>query len=150
MASMKHAFGFPVGFSDHTPGIAVAVAAAALGACVVEKHFTLDRGMPGPDHRASLEPDGLSEMVRGIRIAESALGDGLKRMAPGEAATAAVARKSLVAACDIPAGTVLGPGHVAVKRPGTGIPPRDLERLLGRKALVGVRAGTLFDWGMIG
>jgi N-acetylneuraminate synthase len=150
MASMRSSFGFPVGFSDHTPGIAAAIAAAALGACVVEKHFTLDREMPGPDHRASLEPKELIEMVRGIRIAESALGDGGKHPGVGEAATAAVARKSLVAACDISAGTVLGAEHIAVKRPGTGISPGMRVRLLGRKTKVSVPAGTLFDWEMLG
>ena len=150
MASMRSSFGFPVGFSDHTPGMAAAIAAAALGACVVEKHFTLDREMPGPDHRASLEPEELAGMVRGIRVAESALGDGEKRPGAGEAATARAARKSLVAACDISAGTVLGPEHIAVKRPGTGISPGMRMRLLGRKTKVSVPAGTLFDWEMLG
>ena len=150
MVSMRIAFGFPVGFSDHTPGIAVAIAAAALGACVVEKHFTLDREMPGPDHRASLEPEEFGEMVRGIRIVESALGDGEKRPGVGEAATARVARKSLVAACDIPSGTVLGSEHIAIKRPGTGIPPGKRGLLLGRKMRVAVPSGTLFDWEMLG
>ncbi|RJP24841.1 MAG: N-acetylneuraminate synthase [Deltaproteobacteria bacterium] len=150
MASMRAAFGFPVGFSDHTPGIAVAVAAAALGACVLEKHFTLDRAMPGPDHRASIEPKELAEMVRGIRIAESALGDGEKRPAAGEGAVASMARKSLVAACDIPAGTLLGPEHIAAMRPGTGISPALRERLLGRRVRVAVPSGTPLDWEMLG
>ena len=150
IASMRSSFGFPVGFSDHTPGIAAAITATALGACVVEKHFTLDREMPGPDHRASLEPVELAEMVRGIRVAESALGDGEKRPGAGEAATALAARKSLVAACDISAGTVLGPEHIAAKRPGTGIPPGMRERLLGRKMRVAVPSGTLFEWEMLG
>jgi N,N'-diacetyllegionaminate synthase len=150
MASMRSSFGFPVGFSDHTPGIAVAIAAASLGACVVEKHFTLDREMPGPDHRASLEPEELAEMVRGIRVVGSALGDGEKRPKAGEAATARAARKSLVAACDISSGTVLGSEHIAIKRPGTGIPPGKRELLLGRKTKVAVPAGTLFDWEMLG
>jgi len=142
-------FGFPVGFSDHTPGIVAAITAAALGACVVEKHFTLDRKMSGPDHRASLEPEELAEMVRGIRIAETALGDGLKRPGAGEAAIARVARKSLMAACDISAGTVLGPEHLAAMRPDTGIPPSMRGRLLGRKTKVAVPVGTLFDWEML-
>ena len=150
MASMRSSFGFPVGFSDHTIGIAAAITAAALGACVVEKHFTLDREMPGPDHRASLEPEELAEMVRGIRVAESALGDGEKRPGAGEAATARAARKSLVAACDISAGTVLGPEHIAVKRPGTGMSPGMRARLLGRKMRVAVSSGSLFDWEMLG
>jgi len=149
MASMRSLFGFPVGFSDHTPGIVAAITAAALGACVVEKHFTLDRKMSGPDHRASLEPEELAEMVRGIRIAETALGDGLKRPGAGEAAIARVARKSLMAACDISAGTVLGPEHLAAMRPDTGIPPSMRGRLLGRKTKVAVPVGTLFDWEML-
>jgi len=150
MASMRSLFGFPVGFSDHTPGIAAAITAAALGACVVEKHFTLDREMPGPDHRASLEPAELAEMVRGIRVAESALGDGEQRPGAGEAATARGVRQRLAAACYISAGTVLGPEHLAAKRPGTGIPPVMRVRLLGRKTKVAIPAGTLFDWGMLG
>ena len=149
MASIRSSFGFPVGFSDHTPGIATAITAAALGACMVEKHFTLDREMPGPDHRASLEPEELAEMVRGIRVAESALGDGEKRPGAGETATARAARKSLVAACDVPAGTVLGPEHIVIRRPGTGISPGMRVRLLGRKMRVAVPSGTLFDWEML-
>lgn len=150
MASMRASFGFPVGFSDHTPGITVSITAAALGACVVEKHFTLNREMPGPDHRASLEPAELAEMVCGIRVAESALGDGEKRPGVGEVATARAARKSLVAACDIPAGTILGPEHIAIKRPGTGISPGMRVRLLGRKMRISVPSGTLIDWEMLG
>lgn len=149
MASMRASFGFPVGFSDHTPGIATAITAAALGACVVEKHFTLDRQMPGPDHPASLEADELKEMVRGIRIAESALGDGEKRPVAREAATAAVARKSLLAACNIPQGATLRLEHITTKRPGTGISPDMREQLVGRKARVAIPAGTLLDWKML-
>lgn len=149
MASLRDAFDCPAGFSDHTPGIAVSIGAAALGASVVEKHFTLDRGLPGPDHRASLEPGELADLIRGIRAAESALGDGEKRPGAGESATAAAARKSLVAACDIPEGTLLAPEHVAARRPGTGIAPGERERLIGRRTRVAVPAGTLFDWGMV-
>jgi sialic acid synthase SpsE len=119
MASMRGLRSFH-GFSDHTPGIAVAIGAAALGACVVEKHFTLDREMPGPDHRASLEPEEFAEMVRGIRIVESALGDGDKRPGAGETANAAAAQE--------PRGGMrhyrrdgLRAEHIAIKRPGTGI-----------------------------
>ena len=149
MASMRSSFGVPVGYSDHTPGMAAAITAAALGACVVEKHFTLDREMPGPDHLTSLEPEELAKMVRGIRVAESALGDGEKRPGAGEGATARATRKSLVAACDIPAGTVLGAEHIAVKRPGTGISPGMRVSLLGRKMRVEVPSGTLFGWEML-
>jgi N,N'-diacetyllegionaminate synthase len=149
MASMRASFGCPVGFSDHTLGIAVPIAAAALGASVVEKHFTLDHHLPGADHRASLEPHELAEMVRGIRVAESALGNGDKRPGAGEAAIARAVRKSLVAACNIFPGTVLGPEHIAAKRPGTGIPPDMRSRLLGRRIRVAVPPGTLFEWEML-
>jgi N,N'-diacetyllegionaminate synthase len=133
MQTMARAFQVPVGYSDHVLGNEAAFAAAALGACVIEKHFTLDRSLPGPDHRASLEPNELSALVRGIRAVESALGDGCKRPAASETDTAAAARKSLVAARDIAAGTVLSEEMIAVKRPGTGIPPSMLERVLNRR-----------------
>lgn len=150
MDTMRHAFHVPVGYSDHSEGLVVALAAVALGAAVLEKHFTLDRNLPGPDHRASLEPAELAELVRDVRIVEQAMGHGRKEPAPSEFNTAVVARKSLVAACDIPAGTTLGPQHIIVKRPGTGISPGMQERLLGRKAKVAVSAGTLFNWEMLG
>jgi len=133
MQTMAKAFQVRVGYSDHVLGNEVAFAAVAMGACVVEKHFTLDRNLPGPDHRASLEPDELAALVQGIRMVEKALGDGCKRPAAGEADTAAAARKSLVAARDILAGTVLSLDMIAVKRPGTGLPPSMLDFVLGRK-----------------
>ena len=132
MQTMARALQTPVGYSDHVLGNEAAFAAVALGACVIEKHFTLDRTLPGPDHRASLEPNELAALVQGIRAVESALGDGRKRPAASEADTAAVARKSLVAARDISAGTVLSEELIAVKRPGTGMPPSMLERVLNR------------------
>lgn len=143
MASLSARFDVPVGFSDHTLGIEIALAAVALGACVIEKHFTLDRNMEGPDHRASLEPDELSAMVLAIRKVESALGDGDKRPAAGEGATARMARKSLVAARDIRAGEVLQADMIAVTRPGTGMPASMLERVIGRTLACDVSAGTV-------
>ena len=131
LRTLRTAFGKPVGFSDHTEGDEVALAAVALGACVIEKHFTLDRSLPGPDHRASIEPDELAAMIRGIRKVESALGVGRKRRVESEANTALVARKSLVAACDIPAGTMLTEKMVAVRRPGTGLPIAMMPRVIG-------------------
>src|SRR5262249_5120152 len=122
METMRETFNVPVGYSDHTRGVDVALAAVALGACVIEKHFTLSRHLPGPDHRASLEPDELSTLVRGIRTVEAALGHGRKEPAPSEAETAGVARRSLVAACDIAAGVTLTKDLIVVRRPGTGIP----------------------------
>ena len=149
MQTLAAAFGVPVGYSDHTLGVEVAVAAVALGACVIEKHYTLDRDLPGPDHQASLEPDELVALVHSIRTVESALGNGRKRAAASETGTAAVARKSLVAACDIPVGMVLTEDMISVKRPGTGLPPAMRPYLVGHKAVVPFRAGDLFAWDTI-
>ena len=117
---MREAFGLPVGYSDHTLGIAVAIAAAARGACVIEKHFTLDRGLPGPDHKASLEPEELRQMVSAIREVEMALGSALKAPAECEQATRAVARKCLVAARAIRRGERFTGENIAAKRAGSG------------------------------
>jgi N,N'-diacetyllegionaminate synthase len=143
MGTMAASFGTPVGYSDHVLGSEVALAAVALGACVVEKHFTLDRGLPGPDHAASAEPDELCELVRSIRLVESAMGDGRKIPARHEAGTAAVARKSLMAKADIPAGAVLTHEMVVAMRPGTGLPPAALPELLGRTSVAEIPAGTM-------
>src|SRR5215213_1956364 len=145
MQTMRSAFDVPVGFSDHTEGIDVALAAVATGACVIEKHFTLDRTLPGPDHRASLEPAELRELVRSIRRVETALGDGRKVPAPSEIEIAKVARRSLVAACDIPAGATLEREMVVMRRPGTGMSPAMLSMLLGLEAAEEISAGTLLD-----
>ncbi|MCL0053828.1 N-acetylneuraminate synthase [Dehalococcoidia bacterium] len=149
METLKAAFGAPTGYSDHTPGNEVALASVALGACVVEKHFTLDRSMPGPDHEMSLEPDELDSLIRGIRLVSSALGDGRKEPVPSEAETAAVARKSLVAAIDIPAGTILTEELIAIKRPGTGLPPAMRQQLTGRETKETVPSGTLITLEML-
>ncbi|MGE5503035.1 MAG: N-acetylneuraminate synthase [Actinomycetota bacterium] len=123
MDTLADRFGLPVGLSDHTPGITVAIAAAARGASMVEKHFTLDRSLPGPDHKASLEPAELRALVEGIRTVELALGDGIKSVRPSEARNLAVARKSLVAARPIRAGEPFDTANLAIKRPGGGISP---------------------------
>lgn len=143
MQTMATAFGIPVGYSDHTLGIEVALAAVALGACVIEKHFTLDRTLPGPDHGASLEPNELSALVKGIRTVEAALGNGRKEPAASEANTAMVARRSLVAAYDIPSGTIFTEQHISIKRPGTGLPPSMREYLVGRRTRTMIPADTL-------
>lgn len=135
MATLATAFAVPAGLSDHTPGIEVALAATALGACVIEKHFTLDRSLPGPDHKASLDPEGLRALVRGVRLVEAALGDGVKRPSPQEAATARLVRKSLVAARDIPKGTILTEDMVTAMRPANGLPPGRLCAVIGRAAV---------------
>jgi N,N'-diacetyllegionaminate synthase len=134
MDAYASAFGVAVGLSDHTPGIVVAIAAVARGAACVEKHLTLDRSLPGPDHQASLEPGEFKAMVAAIRDVERALGDGVKRPAPGELAIRSVARKSLVAARDIPAGATIGVEDIVILRPGTGLPPSALPQVVGRRA----------------
>jgi sialic acid synthase SpsE len=149
MHTMAAAFRVPVGFSDHTLGLEVSLAAAALGASIIEKHFTLDRTWPGPDHRASLEPDELAALVRGVRRVEQSLGDGRKVATPNETKTAAVVRRSLVAAQDLAAGTRLTERHIAIKRPGTGIVPSMRGYVIGRILRVDVRAGTLLELGML-
>ncbi len=149
MHTLQTAFDVPIGFSDHTLGIEIPLAAVALGAQVIEKHFTLNNDLPGPDHRASLEPEQLKDMVTGIRKVESALGDGQKRPAASEANTASVARRSLVAARDIPAGTVLSVGMIAIMRPGDGLLPAMHDCLIGRKLNIAIRAGTLFKLDML-
>ncbi len=134
MATMRTAFRVPVGYSDHSPGWTAPVVATALGASVIEKHFTTSRDRPGPDHRFALEPDELAAMVRAIRDAQAALGDGVKRMAPAEADLYVTARRSLHAARDIEPGEVLDLEAIAILRPGTGIEVRDLDHVIGRTA----------------
>ncbi|HET6974469.1 MAG TPA: N-acetylneuraminate synthase [Pyrinomonadaceae bacterium] len=143
MQTMRSAFNVPVGFSDHTEGIDVPLAAVALGACVIEKHFTLDRSLPGPDHRASLEPDELRQLVQSIRRVEVALGNGRKVPQPSEIETAKVARRSLVAATNIPAGATIEREMIVLRRPGTGLPPAEITTLLGRRARREIAAGSL-------
>jgi N-acetylneuraminate synthase/N,N'-diacetyllegionaminate synthase len=148
MLSMQSAFDVNVGYSDHTLGIEIPLAAVALGACVIEKHFTLDKNFAGPDHRASLEPHEFKAMVEGIRNVEASLGDGRKVPAASEASNAAVARRSIVASRDISAGTVITPAEITFKRPGTGLPPRMADQVVGKTARVDVKAGTLLEPGM--
>lgn len=134
MQSINAAFGVAVGYSDHTSGIEVAIAAAALGATVIEKHFTLDRNLPGPDHRASLEPEELKAMIAAIRNVEVALGDGIKRLTASEARNKPIARKSLVASRPIKTGDVFSAQNITAKRPGTGISPMRWDEVMGRRA----------------
>jgi N,N'-diacetyllegionaminate synthase len=143
MATLRAAFGRPVGYSDHTMGIEVGMAAVALGACVLEKHFTLDRSLPGPDHKASLEPHELVQLVTGVRTVESALGTGIKRATAAEKETAQAARKSLVTIAEIPAGTTLTPDLIAIKRPGTGLPPAMQPYILDRCTATTLPAGHI-------
>jgi N,N'-diacetyllegionaminate synthase len=143
METMREALQVPVGWSDHTEGISISVAAVAAGAEMLEKHFTLDRNMAGPDHAASLEPAELAEMIRTLRIVESALGAGVKDPAPSETANRTLVRRSLHAARNLEKGTVLSPTDVIALRPGNGFPPSALSRILGRRLLVPLSAGEM-------
>lgn len=134
MLTIQKAFGIKVGYSDHTSGIEVPIAAVALGAYVVEKHFTLDRTMEGPDHKASLEPGELKAMVSAIRNIEQALGDGIKRPSPSELKNIPIARKSIVAICDIKKGDLFSEKNLGAKRPGHGISPMHWDELIGQPA----------------
>lgn len=134
MATLRSAFGHPTGFSDHTAGVGAAPWAVALGACLIEKHFTLDRSMEGPDHRASIEPDGLAELVREVRRVETALGDGVKRVMPAERDNRTVMQKSLVLRRKIAREETVTAEDLACKRPGTGLPPTWWDRVAGRTA----------------
>ena len=132
--TMRQAFGLPVGYSDHTQGICIPMAAVACGARMIEKHLTLDRSLPGPDHKASIEPDMLKEMVQGIRCTEQAMGDGIKRPSPSERKNIAIARKSLVAKCSIRKGEAFTAANLTAKRPGTGISPLRYFEYMGKCA----------------
>ncbi len=134
METMAKAFGLKTGYSDHTKGLEIPVAAVALGACVIEKHFTLDRNMEGPDHKASIEPDELKSMVEQIRHVEVAIGDGIKRVSASEKKNQDIARKSIIAAKPIVKGDVFTEENVTTKRPGSGINPMRWFDLLGRRA----------------
>ncbi len=147
--TMARTFSRPVGYSDHTLGAEVALAAVALGACVIEKHITLDRDRPGPDHSASMEPNDFAAMVAAIRKVESALGDGRKEPAASEAAIAEVARRSLVAATDIPAGAVIADAMIVARRPGTGIAPDQRGRVVDRVAARDIARDTLITFDML-
>ena len=145
MITIREAFGVAVGYSDHTLGIEVPIAAVALGAKVIEKHFTLDRSMPGPDHLASLEPSELKAMVTAIRNIEKALGNGQKTPSLSETKNKPVARKSIIAACAIHAGEVFTTSNLTVKRPGTGISPMKWDSILGQKANRDFEADELIE-----
>ena len=135
MDDLRRSLGVEVGYSDHTKGIEVPIAAVALGATVIEKHFTLDKTMEGPDHKASLEPDELKAMVDAIRNIEQALGDGHKHVSPSERKNMDIARKSIVAARDIRKGEVLTEENITTKRPGNGISPMRWDSVIGTTAI---------------
>jgi len=146
LRSMARDLGVAIGYSDHSLGIEAPLAAVALGATVIEKHLTLDRKLPGPDHSASLEPEEFGRMVAGIRRVSAMLGDGVKAPTPEERDTARVARRSVAAAVDIPAGAAIIESMLVCRRPATGIAPRDLPSVLGRVAAAAIPAGTVLRW----
>lgn len=147
--ALRRCFGVPVGWSDHTLGSVTAVVAVALGADIVEKHITLDRTMPGPDHKASLEPDQLADYVSNIRAAHQALGDGVKRPVDSEKDVAKVARRSLAAACNIGKGEQIERRMICALRPGTGLPPYLYECVMGKVAARDILRHELLDMGML-
>jgi N-acetylneuraminate synthase len=146
VVTMSRDLDVPVGYSDHSLGIEAALAAVALGAVAVEKHLTLDRALPGPDHAASLEPADFTRMVAGIRRVSAMLGDGVKAPRPEEQDAARVARRSIVAAVPIAKGTRIAGDMLACRRPATGIAPRDWEQVVGSIALEDIAAGCLIEW----
>jgi sialic acid synthase SpsE len=151
MATMRESFRVPVGLSDHTTGVGTPIAAAALGAAFVEKHFTLDRSMEGPDHPFALEPAELAAMVAGIREAHAALGDGRKNgpSPEEEQEMYRLGRRSLVLLRDLPAGTVIERGHLTTKRPGFGVAPKHLETVIGRTLKIDVEEDDILTWDMV-
>ena len=146
MLTIKNAFGVSVGYSDHTLGIEVPTAAVAMGATVIEKHFTMDRNLPGPDHKASLEPDELTAMVKAIGNVEKALGSGIKIPSASERKNINIARKSLHAYGDLKKGDRITEGKLIAKRPGTGISPMDIHLVLGKEMLKDVHDDSILDF----
>jgi sialic acid synthase SpsE len=147
MATMREAFGLQTGWSDHTPGIELPIAATALGATIIEKHLTLDRGRRGPDHAMSLEPTEFAAMVMAIRATSDAVGSGDKVPTAAEREIAAVARRSLHWTRDLPAGTIIEAAHLAAQRPGTGLSPARASAFIGRPTNHHVTAGTMVQEG---
>lgn len=146
LLTLRQAFNVAVGYSDHTPGIEIPLAAVALGAIVIEKHFTLDNAMEGPDHKASLNPVEFARMVEAIRHVEQAIGNGIKQPAPCELKNINVARKSVVATQAIGAGEIISRGKLAIKRPGYGIQPKDMENVIGLKAKKQIAKDEVLTW----
>ena len=149
MDTLKQRFNIIVGYSDHTQGIEVTIAAVAKEACVIERHFTLDKTLPGPDHKASLEPDEFREMVSSIRNIEKALGRSTKKPTKTELRIKKVIRKSIVATKDIPKRMKITKKMLAIKRPGTGIKPKYLDQLIGRQARRNIKKDTIITWGKV-
>lgn len=147
--TLRNEFGLPVGYSDHTIGTHIPIAAAAMGACVIEKHFTLDKNAEGPDHMLSADPFEMKHVVDGIRTIEKAMGDGVKRPAKSEMITRKNNRKSIVAVADIPKGVVITRDMIDIKRPGYGIPPKYIELIVGRTVVKHIEAEEVIIWNVI-
>ncbi len=146
---MQRDLGVAIGYSDHSEGLEAALASVALGATVIEKHITLDRTLPGPDHVASLEPAPFTQMVAGIRRVTAMRGDAVKVPTPAERDTARVARRSVAAACDIPAGALITANMLVCRRPATGIAPRDMGLVVGARAREAIAAMTVLQWAQL-
>ena len=144
--TLQKEFNVPIGFSDHSPGIELPIAAVALGACVVEKNFKLDKNFEGPDHKASLNPKEFKSMVDAIRNVEVAMGDGIRKFSENEMEIKKVARKSIVLNEDISKGTVLKREMLSIKRPGTGIPPKFIDDVVGKTVINDLNHGTVMKW----
>ena len=149
MLTMRDELKVRVGYSDHVPNNHACFAAVALGAEVIEKHFTLDRTLPGPDHSSSLEPEDFKQLVLGIRDIEHCLGDGIKRPGEREKANTYGMRRSLVAATDLAAGTVLSAAHIGFKRPASGLAPKHLDEVIGKRLKAAVRMDQALTWDLI-
>ncbi len=147
--TLKNTFKKPVGFSDHTTGIEISLAAVALGSTIIEKHFTFDKKLPGPDHKASLEPAEFAKMVKSIRNIEKALGNGIKKPTPEELKIKKVVRKSIVSKDHIPQGTIITKDMLEFKRPGTGIEPKNVDQVIGKKTTKNIPKDTLITWNQL-
>lgn len=144
--TMQKEFDVPIGFSDHSPGIELPIAAVALGACIIEKHFTLDKTLEGPDHKASLNPKEFKNMVEAIRNVEIAMGDGVRKISENEDEIKKIARKSIILNENISKGTAIERKMLSIKRPGTGIAPNDIEKIIGKKVNRNLSANSVLKW----
>ncbi|MGF7119013.1 N-acetylneuraminate synthase [Methanobacterium oryzae] len=147
--TLEYAFKLPVGFSDHTEGIEMPIAAVAMGSCCIEKHFTIDKNLPGPDHKASLEPHEFAEMIKCIRNVEKGLGNGIKKPTNEEIEIKKLVRKSIVAKEDILKGTILDENMLDIKRPGTGIEPKYLNDVIGKELTEDIKKDALIKWNQL-
>jgi N-acetylneuraminate synthase len=146
METLSCAFKLPVGYSDHTEGITIPIAAVSLGAVIIEKHFTIDKNLPGPDHKASLDPDELNSMIKAVRDVECAMGSGIKLPTEVEKENIKLARKSLVAKINIKSGSILKKEDISIKRPGGGIDPKHIDELMGKIAKKNIEKEQIIEW----